>query len=100
MGRGAQDLSDVTRSALWHGLCTRPPWRQADRHRRGGGRTVRGAVHDYGIVREYVGHGIGTQMHMPPDVPNVGPAGKGPRLVPGLVVAVEPMVTLGARPTT
>jgi methionyl aminopeptidase len=59
-------------------------------------RTVRGAAHEYGIVRDYVGHGIGTQMHMPPDVPNVGPAGKGPALVPGMVLAVEPMITLGS----
>ena len=59
-------------------------------------RTIRGAAHDYGIVHNYVGHGIGTQMHMPPDVPNVGPAGRGPELVPGMVLAVEPMITLGA----
>ena len=61
---------------------------------------MRGAAHDYGIVREYVGHGIGTEMHMDPDVPNVGPAGRGPQLVPGVVVAVEPMITLGSPANT
>ncbi len=96
VGHGAQELSDITRSAMWHGVA----------HARQGGhlsdigaaveRTVRGAAHEYGIVRDYVGHGIGTQMHMPPDVPNVGPAGKGPALVPGMVLAVEPMITLGS----
>jgi len=49
----------------------------------------------YGIVEDYVGHGIGSAMHMPPSVPNYGRAGKGPKLVEGLCLAVEPMITLG-----
>jgi methionyl aminopeptidase len=49
----------------------------------------------YGIVEEYVGHGIGSAMHMPPNVPNYGRPGRGPRLVEGLALAVEPMITLG-----
>jgi methionyl aminopeptidase len=49
----------------------------------------------YGIVREYGGHGIGTSMHMDPFLPNHGPPGQGPRLVPGMVLAVEPMLTAG-----
>lgn len=49
----------------------------------------------YGIVEDYVGHGIGTQMHMDPHVPNYRVAGKGPRVVDGTTVAIEPMVTLG-----
>jgi methionyl aminopeptidase len=48
----------------------------------------------YGIVEEYVGHGIGSAMHMPPNVPNYGRPGRGPRLVEGLALAVEPMITL------
>jgi methionyl aminopeptidase len=51
------------------------------------------------VVREYVGHGIGTAMHEDPDVPNYGPPGKGPELVPGVVLAVEPMVTVGSAET-
>lgn len=50
----------------------------------------------YGIVTEYVGHGIGSAMHQEPDVPNVGRAGRGPRIVPGLALAIEPMITLGS----
>ena len=54
----------------------------------------------YGIVEDYVGHGIGTEMHMPPNVPNYGRAGLGPRLVEGMALAVEPMITLGTIETT
>jgi methionyl aminopeptidase len=53
----------------------------------------------YGIVREYVGHGIGTEMHMDPPVPNYGRAGRGPVLVEGMALAIEPMLVLG-RPQT
>jgi methionyl aminopeptidase len=53
----------------------------------------------YGIVEDYTGHGIGTSMHMEPDVPNVGRAGRGPRLKPGIALAVEPMITLGDQAT-
>src|SRR4051812_6985253 len=53
----------------------------------------------YSVVREYVGHGIGTAMHEPPDVLNYGPAGKGPELVPGTVLAVEPMLNVGTAQT-
>ena len=49
----------------------------------------------YSVVREYVGHAIGTAMHEEPQVPNYGPPGKGPRLRVGMVFAVEPMVNLG-----
>nr|MDP9334758.1 M24 family metallopeptidase [Actinomycetota bacterium] len=47
------------------------------------------------VVREYVGHGIGTAMHEEPEVPNYGPAGRGLRLRAGIVLAIEPMVTAG-----
>jgi len=49
----------------------------------------------YSVVREYVGHAIGTAMHEEPQVPNYGPPGKGPRLRVGMVFAVEPMVNMG-----
>ncbi|SHF10275.1 methionine aminopeptidase, type I [Seinonella peptonophila] len=51
----------------------------------------------YSVVREYVGHGIGQDLHEPPSVPNYGPPGKGQRLKPGMTLAVEPMVNQGAR---
>jgi methionyl aminopeptidase len=60
-------------------------------HLRGAGR--------YGIVRGYGGHGIGTEMHQDPHVLNYGRAGKGPRLVAGLALAIEPMITLGSADT-
>ena len=53
----------------------------------------------YGIVRGYGGHGIGTEMHQDPHVLNYGRPGKGPRLVPGLALAIEPMLTLGSPDT-
>lgn len=51
--------------------------------------------HGYSVVREFVGHGIGTAMHEEPQVPNYGDPGRGPRLKPGLVLAIEPMVNAG-----
>lgn len=49
----------------------------------------------YGIVKDYVGHGIGRDMHESPQIPNYGPPGKGPRLRVGMVLAIEPMVNAG-----
>ena len=54
---------------------------------------------EYGILEEFTGHGIGTTMHQPPNVPNYGRAGRGPKLERGLALAVEPMVTLGSKYT-
>ncbi len=54
---------------------------------------------DYGIIAEYGGHGIGSQMHMEPFLPNLGKPGKGPRLKVGMAIAVEPMLTLGSAET-
>ncbi len=91
-------LVDVTEEALWRGIAAA----------RLGGRVsdISHAVEmyvradgDYGILEDYVGHGIGSAMHQPPNVPNYGRPGRGPRLVQGLALAVEPMVTLGG-PTT
>jgi methionyl aminopeptidase len=50
----------------------------------------------YGVVREFVGHGIGKSMHEDPQLPNYGSPGKGPRLKAGMVLAIEPMINLGA----
>lgn len=49
----------------------------------------------YSVVRDFVGHGIGTAMHEDPQVPNYGTAGKGPKLVHGVVLAIEPMINIG-----
>ncbi len=56
--------------------------------------------HGYGVVRELTGHGIGRHLHEDPDVPNYGKPGHGPRIVPGLVIAVEPMINMGTREVT
>ena len=50
---------------------------------------------EYSIVRDYVGHGIGTSMHEDPEIPNFGKPGHGPKLVKGMVLAIEPMVNIG-----
>lgn len=54
-----------------------------------------GEAQGYGVVREYVGHGIGRALHEEPSIPNVGEPGKGPLLRPGMTIAIEPMLNLG-----
>ena len=51
--------------------------------------------HEFSVVREFVGHGIGTALHEEPQIPNYGAPGRGPRLIEGMVLAIEPMVTMG-----
>jgi methionyl aminopeptidase len=91
-------LVEVTESALWRGLAQAVVGGRVSDIGHAVETTVRGQG-DFGIVEEYVGHGIGTRMHMEPSVPNYGQPGHGPRLVAGMAVAVEPMVTLGGRHT-
>ena len=55
--------------------------------------------HNLNVVREYTSHGVGRELHEDPSVPNVGPAGKGPKLRPGMTIAVEPMVLAGSYKT-
>ncbi|HEV2450449.1 MAG TPA: type I methionyl aminopeptidase [Streptosporangiaceae bacterium] len=84
--------------ALWHGLTqARPGNRLTDISH--AVETSARAAGNYGIVEEYVGHGIGSEMHMDPLVPNYGRPGRGPLLVPGMALAVEPMLVLGPRHT-
>lgn len=52
--------------------------------------------HDFSVVRKYVGHGIGSKMHEDPQIPNFGPAGRGPQLKSGMTLAIEPMVNIGS----
>jgi methionyl aminopeptidase len=56
---------------------------------------VEAEAHGYGVVRDYVGHGIGRNMHEDPQIPNYGPPGRGPRLKPGMTLAIEPMINMG-----
>ncbi len=91
---GAQRLLDVTREALNRGLQqVRLGNRVSDI-----GHAVQTYVekHGFSVVREFVGHGIGSRLHEDPQVPNFGQPGRRERLVPGMVLAVEPMVNAGA----
>jgi methionyl aminopeptidase len=93
----AQRLIDVTQVALDAGIAELVPGgRLGDL-----GAAVQGTVERAGfsVVREYVGHGIGTAMHEPPDVPNYGKRGRGKRVAAGDVYAVEPMVCAGRSAT-
>ena len=54
-------------------------------------------AHNYTVVRELVGHGIGKNLHEPPEVPNYGRPGKGPKIKEGLVIAIEPMINMGVK---
>jgi methionyl aminopeptidase len=93
----AQRLIDVTRDALDAGIAE-----LAAGSRLGDlGAAVQATVEAAGfsVVRDYVGHGIGTAMHEPPDVPNVGRPGRGKRVAAGDVFAVEPMVAAGSEDT-
>ncbi len=97
-----EDLAGLLRAcelALWHGLAQAVPGRRLTDISHAVERAARGAGR-YGIIREYTGHGIGTQMHMDPPVPNYGRAGRGPVLEPGMALAIEPMLVLGGAQTS
>ncbi len=89
----ARQLINVTRESFFRGIANaREGKRLGD---------ISAAVQQYaesfgyGVVREYVGHGVGTKLHEPPEVPNFGKPGKGPRLLRGMTIAVEPMINAG-----
>ncbi len=89
----AQGLLDATRESLYAGI----------RAARAGGRIgdISAAVQSYveargySVVRQYVGHGVGAKLHEAPEVPNFGTAGHGVRLLPGMTLAIEPMINMG-----
>ncbi|GAB3104315.1 type I methionyl aminopeptidase [Isoptericola nanjingensis] len=97
------DLVRATRTAMWAGIAALAGGRRLGDV----GTAVEAAVElaggvsgvDYGIVEDYVGHGIGTAMHQPPDVVNFRTSDRGPRLRPGMCLAIEPMVTRGSGAT-
>lgn len=91
-------LLETCENALWEGLEHARPGARLTDVSHAVEQSVRKAG-SYGIVEEYVGHGIGTEMHMDPAVPNYGPPDRGPRLEPGMALAVEPMVVLGSPET-
>lgn len=86
-------LVEVTRQSFFEGIAfARPGYRVSD---------ISAAIQEYvesngfSIVRDYIGHGIGEKLHEAPEVPNFGQPGHGPRLVPGMTLAIEPMVNMG-----
>lgn len=96
-----QRLSDATESAMWHGIAALASGRNVG--------DIGNAIDDYvsgldgaplGILQDYVGHGIGTQMHQAPDVLNYRSGHRGPKIRPGLCLAIEPMLVLGSLETT
>lgn len=88
-------LLDVTEASLWAGLShVRPKQRLSDISH-----AIQQHAETYGfsVVREFVGHGIGKNLHEDPQIPNYGPPGKGPILKPGMTLAIEPMINVGAK---
>ena len=98
-----QKLSDVTEGSLWAGIAALA----TAKHLNQVGEAIQDYIEaqgkqdgiEYGILEEYVGHGIGRSMHEDPPVYNYRVRGNGPKVVPGLVVAIEPMVTAGSAET-
>jgi methionyl aminopeptidase len=89
----AAELLRVTEQSLWKGIdAVRPGARVSDI-----GHAVQKHVESFGfsVVREFVGHGIGSELHEEPQIPNYGDPGRGPRLAEGMVLAIEPMVNAG-----
>ena len=91
-------LLEACEAALWRGLAQAQAGRRLGDISHAVEASVR-AAGPYGVVEEYTGHGIGSAMHMDPPVPNYGRAGRGPRLEPGMALAIEPMVMLGREET-
>mgnify|MGYP000953634172 CR=1 FL=1 len=90
----AMRLIKVTQQSFWEGIKNaRKGCRVSDI-----GHAVQAYVeaNGFSVVRDFVGHGVGAKLHEPPEVRNYGPAGHGPRLLPGMTIAVEPMVNAGS----
>src|SRR6202012_1099688 len=94
-----QAMLDTCEAAMWAGSAQATDGRRLSDISHAVERSVQGAG-EYGLIREYTGHGIGTEMHMEPVVRNYGPPGQGPLLRAGLPLAMEPMITRGGRHVT
>jgi methionyl aminopeptidase len=95
--RLAKLIADCER-ALWQGLTAARAGARLSDISHAVERSAR-AAGDYGIVEDYVGHGIGSEMHMDPPVPNYGRPGRGPVLAEGMALAIEPLLVLGSPET-
>ena len=89
----AKKLIEVTKESFWHGIAEAKPGNRVG--------DISYAIQTYvegngfSVVRKYIGHGVGADLHESPDVPNFGTKGRGPRLCAGMTIAVEPMVNIG-----
>ncbi|MBM7588283.1 methionyl aminopeptidase [Bacillus pakistanensis] len=90
-----QKLLDVTEDSLYIGLKEAKPGERLSNISHAIQTFVE--ANGFSIVREYVGHGVGQDLHEDPQIPHYGPPGKGPRLKPGMILAIEPMVNAGNR---
>lgn len=90
----AQRLIDATRDSFFEGLkFCKPGCRLSDVSH---AIQVKAESEGFGVIRDYVGHGIGSEMHEEPQIPNFGKPGRGPRLAKGMCLAIEPMITQGS----
>jgi len=89
----AERLIEATRDSLYHGIGEMVPGKRLSDI--GHAIQKRAEGDGFSVVRQFVGHGIGRQLHEPPQIPNYGRPGRGPRLLPGMVFAIEPMVNVG-----
>ena len=89
----AQKLIDVTRESFFEGI----KYAQIGNRIGDIAHAIEGYTESfgYGVVRDYVGHGVGREMHEEPSVPNYGKPGRGPKLAKGMTIAVEPMINMG-----
>ncbi len=93
LGAEALRLLEVTRRALYQGIEQMAPGHRLSDI--GHSVQTEAEAAGFSVVRDFVGHGIGRALHEPPQIPNFGPPGRGPRLRPGMVFAIEPMVNAG-----
>ena len=95
ISKEAQALLDATRESLYEGIAMAQPGNRIG--------DIGSAVQrydearGYSVVRDFVGHGVGTSLHEDPSVPNYGKPGRGVRLTPGMVIAIEPMINAGTK---
>ena len=89
-----RELLDVTRDSLARAIAACWPGRRLSDVSHAVQQHVE--AHGFAVVRQFVGHGIGRDLHEDPQVPNFGEPGRGPQLKPGMVLAIEPMVTMGS----
>ena len=94
VSKEAENLIDVTRECLYLGIEQMVPGNRLSDI--GHAVETRAKAAGYSVVRQFVGHGIGKNLHEPPQIPNYGRPGRGPRLLPGMVFAIEPMVNVGS----